>query len=119
MRRIATQSEYVLQKLIFGVLMISENLQNLRKKLLLKQDEFALKLDIAPRAYANYERGERKPPYEMLIKLTDDFNVNLNWLIAGKGEMFIQPEKNFAAEYEDVKEDILKKVQEMLKEKGL
>jgi len=68
--------------------MIAENLQKLRKALNFGQKEFAVKLDINPLTYANYERGERKPPYEMLIKLSDDFNVNLNWLINNKGKMF-------------------------------
>ena len=72
--------------------MFSENLQKLRKNLQLSQNDFALKLGMNPRAYVNYERGERKPPFELLIDLSNDFNVNLNWLINDKGNMFNQPE---------------------------
>lgn len=68
--------------------MIANNLQKLRKTLMLGQKEFAVKLGINPLTYVNYERGDRKPPYEMLIKLSNDFDVNLNWLINNKGEMF-------------------------------
>lgn len=95
--------------------MIAKNLLNLRKHLSLAQNEFSLKLGINPRAYINYERGERKPPYEMLIKLSEDFNVNLNWLIAGKGEMF----NNSAAEFEQQEDKFTAKVEEILKKKGL
>ena len=90
--------------------MISENLLKLRKNLSLSQEEFALKLSITPRAYVNYERGERKPPYELLIKLSDDFNVNLNWLINDKDEMFLhqQPSLN-NDELEQKVVDVMKK----------
>lgn len=93
--------------------MIAENLQKLRKNLSLKQDEFALKLSIAPRAYVNYERGERKPPLELLEKLASQFNVNLNWLIADIGEMFIPPK------FEQAQYDLAREIRKILKEEGL
>ena len=98
--------------------MLAENLAKLRKHFNLAQNEFAEKLDISARAYVNYERGERKPPCELLIKLLRNYNVNLNWIIANEGEMFLD-EQEFATQYENVKNDILKEVQKMLKEKGL
>jgi transcriptional regulator with XRE-family HTH domain len=93
--------------------MIAENLQKLRKNLSLKQDEFALKLGISPRAYVNYERGERKPPYEMLIKLSDDFNVNLNWLINDKGDMYNAPK------FEQAQGELALEIRKVLREEGL
>lgn len=93
--------------------MVSKNLSKLRKELALSQNEFALKLGIVPRAYINYERGERKPPYELLIKLSNDFNVNLNWLINNKGTMFN------GLQFEDVKDDILKEVDSILVKYGV
>lgn len=98
--------------------MLAENLAKLRKHFNLAQNEFAEKLDISARAYVNYERGERKPPYELLIKLLRNYNVNLNWIIANEGEMFLT-EQEFATQYENVKNDILKEVRKMFKEKGL
>lgn len=95
--------------------MIVENLAKLRKKLNLTKDEFALKLGIAPRAYVNYERGERKPPYEMLIKLSDEFDVNLNWLINDKGEMFNES----AQQNEQLEKLVAQIVDKKMKEKGL
>ena len=95
--------------------MIAENLQKLRKTLILGQKDFAVKLGINPLTYANYERGERKPPYEMLIKLSDDFDVNLNWLINDKGEMFNTKETQFENSKEEMKQIVL----DVLKEKGI
>lgn len=114
MRKYATQFEKVYKtsyKWCRG--MIAENLFKLRKQLNFGQNEFSLKLGINPRAYINYERGERKPPYELLIKLSDEYNVNLNWLITNKGDMFNAPQ------YEDVKGEILKEVDEILVKYGV
>ena len=93
--------------------MIAENLQKLRKTLTFGQKEFAVKLGINPLTYANYERNERKPPYEMLVKLSDDFDVNLNWLINNKGEMFNAPK------FEQVQSDLALEVRKILREEGL
>lgn len=93
--------------------MIAENLQKLRKTLTFGQKEFAVKLGINPLTYANYERSERKPPYEMLVKLSDDFDVNLNWLINNKGEMFNAPK------FEQVQSDLALEVRKILREEGL
>ena len=95
--------------------MIAENIVKLRKKLGLTQDEFALKLGITTRAYVNYERGERKPPYELLIKLSNDFNVNLNWLINDKGDMFNET----AQQNEQLEKLVAQIVDKKMKEKGL
>ena len=93
--------------------MIAENLAKVRKTTLLVQSDFALKLGISPRAYVNYERGERKPPYEVLNKLYEEYNVNLNWFLTGKGEMFNAPQ------YEDVKDEILNEVNQVLVKYGI
>ncbi len=92
--------------------MVSGNLLQIREYLKLTQNEFALKLGITTRSYINYERGERKLPFELLEKLCNDYNVNLNWLIAGKGEMFIPPK------FEDAKEEVLSQVNALLEKYG-
>ena len=91
----------------------TDNLQLIRKKLLLSQNDMAEKMDVSYRAYSSYERGERKPTYDFLQKLVEDFNVNLNFLIAGQGEMFIgQPDKPHQideAKIEEIFDNLLKK----------
>ena len=42
-----------------------------------------------------------------------ELNVNLNWLIAGQGEMFNAPK------FEDVRGEILNEVDKLLKARGL
>jgi len=93
--------------------MIAENLVKVRKSTLLVQNDFALKLGISPRAYVNYERGERKPPYEVLISLYEIYDVNLNWLITGKGSMFNQQQPSTS------NEELEQKVVEVMKKYGV
>lgn len=71
-------------------------LNTLRKELRLSQSEFAEKLGVSYRAYTSYERGDRGMPIEFLSSLVNLYSVNLNWLIANNGEMFIneQPKTN-------------------------
>ena len=93
--------------------MFGARLQKARKKLQLSQEDISTQIGISYRAYASYERGDRKPPLDFLEKLAMKYNINLNWLIADVGEMFIP------AEYNDVKDDFESKVEEILKRKGL
>ena len=70
--------------------MYGQKLQQIRKTLNLSQEEMALKTNISYRAYSSYERGDRKPSFELLEKLALDFSVNLNWLIANCGSPFLK-----------------------------
>ncbi|AWW34588.1 XRE family transcriptional regulator [Mannheimia varigena] len=49
---------------------------------------FAELLDMPYRTLQNYLLNERDPSVDALIKVSDILNVDLNWLMRGKGEMF-------------------------------
>ncbi|MDG6267225.1 helix-turn-helix domain-containing protein [Glaesserella parasuis] len=49
---------------------------------------FAELLDVPYRTLQNYLLNERDPNAEILTKIGDVLNVDLNWLMLGKGEMF-------------------------------
>ena len=67
---------------------VSERLKKLRRYLRYSQKDFAKRLGILPATYSNYENEKRKLSPELLEKLYNEFNVNLNWLITGQGNMF-------------------------------
>jgi len=48
---------------------------------------------VAQSAVSQYEKGTRSPDSAFLSKLCSVFNVNLNWLLTGAGEMYqaLQP----------------------------
>lgn len=63
-------------------------LRKTRKTLGLTQDIFCEKMKISKPTLVRYESGDRKPDSDFLSVLADAFNVDMNWLITGKGEMF-------------------------------
>ncbi len=65
---------------IFG-----EHLKNLRKSRNITQKQLALGIGASERGIQQYELGERKPTYDMLIALADYFDVSLDYLV-GRSE---------------------------------
>lgn len=52
----------------------------------LTQADFAARLGLSLRAYANYERGEREMPTALFRSLTEIFNIDPLWQLTGPGE---------------------------------
>ncbi len=61
-------------------------LKEIRKKKNINQLKLAFDLAISREAISHYENGNRNPSLEMLIALSDYFNVSIDYLI--KGEEF-------------------------------
>ncbi len=55
--------------------------KKLRKEHKLTQEELALKVDLRRSTYANYERGIRTPSPELLKKLSNYFEVSIEYLL--------------------------------------
>lgn len=68
--------------------MSGERLKSVRKKLRLSQSEFGEALKINASAISQMENDHIKPSLDTLIMLSKQFNVDLHWLITGKGKMF-------------------------------
>lgn len=49
----------------------------------LSQHAFAATLGLSPRAYANYERGEREMPVALFRALFDEHGIDPLWMLAG------------------------------------
>lgn len=67
-----------------GITMLGDRLRSLREKHNLTQEQIAKKIGISRGTYAHYEINKRRPDYETLIKITDIFNVSLDYLLTGK-----------------------------------
>ena len=93
--------------------MYGKKLKEIRKQLSSTQEGMAKLMELSLRTYVSYEREENNPPYSMLVRLCKKYNVNLNWFIADVGEPFNAPQ------YEDVKDEILREVNEILKKYGV
>ena len=68
--------------------MIDKRLKELRKELGLTQQEFADRLGIKRNTIATYEAGKSKPSDSAAVLICNTFNVSMDWLRNGTGEMF-------------------------------
>ena len=59
-------------------------LKNIRKQRNLNQQKVAMDLNISREALSHYETGRREPSLDMLKKLSEYFNVSIDYLINGE-----------------------------------
>lgn len=69
--------------------MYSENLKKIRKELDISAAKLAKKLGVSLTSIQQYEAGTRKPNFDFIEKIGATLNLNLNWFIYGKGQMFL------------------------------
>ena len=62
----------------------NEKLKELRTGLDLTQKEFAQKIGLSAASIIAYERNEKKPSYDVLLSISEKFNVSLDWLCREK-----------------------------------
>ena len=68
---------------------IGKRLKELKIALKVTSATLAEKLEIPVRTIGSYERDEAQPGVKFLNALIEHYRVNINWLITGKGEMFL------------------------------
>lgn len=68
----------------------NERLQILRKELRLNQSQLAEILFIKQGSYSDIERGKVGISRKILLLLEKEFNINIQWLAEGIGEMFLK-----------------------------
>lgn len=59
-------------------------LKNVRKQRKLNQLKVALDLNISREALSHYENGKRSPDIDMLRRLSEYFDVSIDFLVNGK-----------------------------------
>ena len=59
-------------------------LREIRKKKNLNQQKVAMDLCISREALSHYENGKRNPDIGMLIRMSEYFNVSIDYLILGR-----------------------------------
>lgn len=60
-----------------------KGLRQIRKEKKLNQQKVAMDLNITREALSHYENGKREPSLNTLLKMSDYFNVSINYLITG------------------------------------
>ena len=69
--------------------MLAYRLKEIRKKLHLTQFEIAKALKVNPASISQFESNKVKPSIDTLLKLSDAYDVNIHWLLTGRGSMFL------------------------------
>ncbi|MBS1068823.1 helix-turn-helix domain-containing protein [Gluconobacter cerinus] len=65
---------------------ISDRIKSLRKRLNMKQADFVAGLNISRSYLSKLETGEEQPGRDLLIRMSHEFNVSLDWLTSGSGD---------------------------------
>ncbi len=67
---------------------IGQRLKEIRRQGRIQQKEMAATLNIAASYLCEIENGNAKPGPDFFIKVASEYNVNLNYLLLGTGDMF-------------------------------
>lgn len=62
---------------------VGKNIKNMRTKNKMTQDELAEKLFVSRQTVSNYETGKSNPDIDMLVKIAETLNTDVNILIFG------------------------------------
>jgi len=89
-------------------------MDNLPKRLSLirggrKQKAFADSLGVNQNYISRYEAGKIKPSFEFLKSVAEKENININWLLTGKGEMYLSENKS--------KSELIKEIAELKRDR--
>ena len=60
-----------------------------REKLNLSQDVIASEFGVSQKTVSNWDRGRNEPSIDFIRSFCSKYSVNINWLLAGQGEMFV------------------------------
>lgn len=71
---------------------MNERIKELRKILNLTQNEFAAKLLLSQNFIAQVESGKKNISERTVADICREFNINVEWLRTGEGDMFNIPE---------------------------
>lgn len=75
---------------------IGERIKEVRFELEISSTKLANKINIPVRTIGSYERNESTPGIKFLSAMNEQLNVNLNWLITGRGNMFSDMDKRIS-----------------------
>lgn len=81
---------------------LPENLKKAREEAGLERAEFAEMLQLNPRTYAAYERGERDLSTALLLKICISLNVSSDYLLGINEQKNIAPSVSTESEYHDM-----------------
>ena len=77
-------------------------LKEFREHLGESQTSLALKLETTPQTIQRIEADKGNLNDELKLKLINIFNLNINWLLTGKGSMFLEDRNTFELKQKNI-----------------
>ena len=74
--------------------MLRKQIEFLRRKKGWSQAELANRLHISPSTIGMYEQGRREPPIDILVAMSKEFDVSIDYLITGTYRISADTEAN-------------------------
>lgn len=91
---------------------VKERIIDIRNFIKLDQKDFAKEIKVSKQVLSNIENGRNKPSFIFLENICNRYEVNLNWLVCGKGGMLISSDKGQNEETQETKAMLLDKIKE-------
>ncbi len=75
---------------------MKSRLNELINTLSIKKKEFAKEIDVSSGNLSDWlsDKRKSKPSADVLFRISEKFNVDMNWLITGEGEMFLSRDQD-------------------------
>lgn len=83
---------------------MEKRLKEIRKAKELSQKEFGQSINLSQNHISSLEKGVRSITPRIIDDICKEYNVNKEWFLTGKGEMFNDVLDSFIIEDEEVKE---------------
>ncbi len=91
--------------------MVGKIIRKLRLEKGITQNELSNYLGLTPKMVSFYELGERFPPYDIILKLADYFNVSTDYLL---GRSTIKNAEELLTNYNSLSEHSKKDLEEFI-----
>ena len=78
--------------------LVKDRIKTVRKELKLSQKEFGKRIYVSQSLLTEIESGNSKANNRTIQLIVSQYNVNKEWLLTGKGEMFTAPPPNIKKE---------------------
>lgn len=89
-----------------SVIDVGQRIKDVRIALRLQQKDMAARLDTRQGYLSEIESGKANPGPDFFLKLSSEFNVNLNYVFRGIGDMFFSTKKEISGQAFDLDQEV-------------
>ena len=95
---------------------IGLRLASFRKVIGVSQQEVANKAELNRAYLTQIETGRTNPSFKLMFQLMITYNLSIDWLLSGKGQMFIVEEENIVNRLKPIHQELLEKLDNLVPE---